>query len=128
MNLSMTNARDVEPSDRKYSDSSKSSRSFGFSLPFMRSKAQNDLLKNKKTISQIKLQIELCFQDVDGPAAERLRYKIRGTREVKDLWMLRSDVYQLISHQIGQTEAAKRINALLPCFEHWMPEKSLVKI
>jgi hypothetical protein len=49
-------------------------------------------------------------------------------REVKELWMLRSDVHQLISRQLSQQEAAKRINDLMPCFEGWIPSRSLVKI
>lgn len=97
-------------------------------MPFMRSKAQADAEKNKMSPSKVKLKIELSFQDIDSSEAERLRYKIRSTREVKDLWMLRSDIHQLISRHISQQEAAKRINALLPCFEHWLPARELIKI
>ena len=124
MTFDMIRSRGFERS----ANSRNASSSFGLSLPFLRSKTQTQSEKNKSSVSDVKLQVELCFQDIDSDKAERLRYKIRGTREVKDLWMLRIDVYQLISRDMGQTEAAKRINALLPCFEHWMPEKALVKI
>lgn len=124
----MLNSSGFGSSHKPAGDSRNSSRPFGLSLPFLRSKAQTEAANNKMSLSQIKLQVELCFQDVDGQDAERLRHKIRGMRDVKDLWMLRSDVHQLISRHLGQTEAAKRINALLPIFEHWIPEKSRVKI
>jgi hypothetical protein len=104
------------------------SKSFSLSLPFRRSQERREAKAQKMTISQIKLQLELSFQDTEGSDAERLRYKIRATREVRDLWMLRSDVHQLISRQINQQEAAQRINALLPCFAGWMPKHSLAPI
>ena len=119
----------IRSSDFERSGNSRSvSKSFSFSMPFSRSRALAEAEKNKMSLSDIKLKVELCFQDVNDENAERLRYKIRSTREVKDLWMLRSDIHQLISRQISQQEAAKRINALLPCFEHWIPAQALVKI
>lgn len=109
-------------------DSRSPSKPFSFSIPFLRSKSQAEVEPKKMSVSKVKLNAELCFQDIEGTDAERLRYKIRGAREVKDLWILRSDIHQLISHKISQQEAAKRINALLPCFEHWIPAQALVKI
>lgn len=103
------------------------SKSFGFSLPFGLSK-NSEAQKNKMSLSNIKLRMELCFQELETPEADHLRHKLRGTREVKDLWMLRSDVHQLISREISQIEAAERINALLPCFAHWLPANEVVKI
>ena len=98
------------------------------SLPFSRSKANAQEPKNKMSVSAVKLKVELCFQDIESQEATRLRYKIRSTREVKELWMQRSDIHQLISRHISQQEAATRINALLPCFEHWIPKHALIKI
>lgn len=94
----------------------------------MRSKDSAREPSKKLSLSQIKLQMELTFQDVNGSDAERLRYKLRSAREAKELWLLRSDVHQLISQQVNQKEAAERINALLPCFEGWLPKQSLAKI
>jgi hypothetical protein len=122
--LAMTKSLGFEPSG----NSRGSSKAFSISLSFRRSKSAADAPSQKASLSQIKLKLELSFQDVNSQDAERLRYKIRGSREVKELWMLRSDVHQLISRQISQQEAAVRINALLPLFSGWMPTKSLVKI
>ena len=101
---------------------------FSISLPFGLSKARNEEEIKKMPISQIKREIELSLQDLEGPDADSLRYKIRSAREVKDLWMLRTDVHQAISRHISQQEAAKRINALLSCFEYWIPAKTLTRI
>jgi hypothetical protein len=103
-------------------------KSFNISLPFSRSKAGAQAPKTKMTISDVKLKVELCFQDIDSQEATRLRYQVRSTREVQDLWLQRSNIHQLISRHISQQEAAARINALLPCFEHWIPEHALIKI
>lgn len=124
MILAMTRSSDFEASGH----SPASIKSFSLSLPFRRSQERREEQAKKMSLSQVKLQMELCFQDVEGTDADRLRYKIRAVREVKDLWMLRSDVHQLISRQINQQEAAQRINALLPCFAGWIPKHSLVAI
>jgi hypothetical protein len=122
--LAMSKALGFEPSGNSRSHS----KSFSLSMPFRRSKAGDAAATSKMSVSEVKLKVELCFQDVDGSEADRLRFRIRSTREVKDLWMLRSDIHQLISRHINQNEAASRINALLPCFEHWIAAKSLVRI
>jgi hypothetical protein len=119
----MTKSLGFEPSGNSRS----ASKSFSLSMPFMRSRSSEEA-KSKMTLSQVKLKVELCFQDVDGQEADRMRFKVRGAREVKDLWMLRSDIHQLISRRLSQQEAAERINALLPCFEGWIPKLSLAKI
>lgn len=104
------------------------SKSFSFSLPRRSSKSSPDTHKPKMSVSQVKLQLELSFQDMQSHEADHLRHRIRSAREVKDVWMLRSDVHQLISRQISQHVAAERINALLHCFEQWLPEKTLLRI
>ena len=124
MTLDMIDSRNFERSGT----SRGASNFFSLSLPFLRSKAQTEAAKPKTSLSTVKLKVELCFQDIDSDTAERLRYKIRGSREVKDLWMLRIDIHQMISRHISQDEAAKRINALLPYFEHWIAAKELTKI
>jgi hypothetical protein len=115
---------DIEPAGSGRSGS----KSFNISLSFRRSQAQDEDQAKKVSLSKIKLAAELSFQDIEGSSADQMRYKIRGAREVMDLWMLRSDIHQLIARKISQQEAAKRINDLLPCFKHWVPKNSLIKI
>ncbi len=106
----------------------RTAKPFSMSLPFRLSKARNEEEIKKMPISQIKRKIELSLQDLEGSDADTLRYKIRSSREVKDLWMLRTDIHQAISRHISQQVAAERINALLPCFEYWIPAKAMTKI
>lgn len=104
------------------------SRAFGISLPFSTSLRGEKAVPARMSLSDIKLKMELSLQDVQGATVERLRYKIRAVREVKELWLLRSDVHQLLSKEVNQAAAAQAINDMLPCFLGWLPERQLVKI
>jgi hypothetical protein len=77
---------------------------------------------------QIKQHMGQTLQDISGIDADRLRYSLRAARTAGDLWMLRSDIYQVISQQHSQTEAAQRINQLLHCFAQWLPARQLSPI
>jgi hypothetical protein len=82
----------------------------------------------KMTMLDIKLHMDKCLHDITNIDAERLRYSIRKALNVNDLWLLRSGLYQTISKQHSQGEAALRINALLPYFKRWIPERQLSRI
>jgi hypothetical protein len=82
----------------------------------------------KMPIEQIKLHMELALHDVAGIDIERLQYKIRSTRTVDGLWLLRTDMYQTISKLHSQAEAALRINQLLPCFGQWIATRQMSNI
>ncbi len=81
--------------------------------------------KGKLPIEQIKQRMELVLHDVRSVQVDRLQYKIRATLNVNELWMLRTDLYQAISMLHNQSEAARRINSLLPCFSQWIAAKQL---
>ncbi|MES2509045.1 MAG: hypothetical protein V4625_03905 [Pseudomonadota bacterium] len=57
----------------------------------------------------------------DGVVKIRINGRIAAAASVLDLWHLRSDIYQLVAREKGQTEASRRINSLLPLFEGWVP-------
>ena len=120
----------IKAIDFESSDDSRSppSRLFSLSMPFGRRKPEPEHAASKMALAQIKLQVELSFQDIEGIEAIRLRLKITASRDVQDLWLLRSDIYQLIARRLNQQVAAQRINALLPCFEQWLPARALTKI
>jgi hypothetical protein len=63
-----------------------------------------------------------------GEDVQRLGFKITAARKVSELWMLRSDAYQIIARQHSQSEAAKRINGVLTFFEGWIPASQLTHI
>jgi hypothetical protein len=79
-------------------------------------------------IVNIKQYMTQSMQDVTGIEAERLQYAIRAARNVNDLWLLRCSLYQSISKQYSQSEAALRINALLPYFKNWLPKHQLSRV
>ncbi len=81
-----------------------------------------------KDIQGIRTALLTCIADCDGIPAQRLRHKIERSQTVQDLWLLRNDAYQLISHHTSQTVAAERINALLKVFEGWVDGRQLVPI
>lgn len=84
--------------------------------------------RGKMPLPEIKLQMEDALHDLPGIESERLKYKIRTARSAHELWMIRSDMYQTISKLRSQTQAALRINQLLPCFKQWMPAQQLADI
>jgi hypothetical protein len=89
---------------------------------------QMPMHKGKLPIDQIKKRMELALHDAKGTSVGGMLYKIRSARNVSDLWMLRSDMYQVIAMEHSQSEAARRINSLLPCFSQWITTKQLIAI
>ncbi|MBL8387630.1 MAG: hypothetical protein JNK17_05420 [Hydrogenophaga sp.] len=81
-----------------------------------------------KEIQAIRAALQRCVADCDGVPVHRLRHKIEHSQTVQDLWMLRNDAYQLISHQHSQNVAAERINALMAVFKGWVDPRQLVHI
>lgn len=79
-------------------------------------------------IEQIRQALHLCLQDCPGISALRITYKIDLAKTPADLWLLRSDLHQCISHSHDQAEAARRINALLEAFQGWIPPAQLTRI
>jgi hypothetical protein len=82
----------------------------------------------KMPIVDIKQHMGKCLHDINGVESERLLYSIRNALSVSDLWLLRSGLYQTISKQHSQGEAALRINALLPYFKQWIPDRQLSSV
>jgi hypothetical protein len=81
-----------------------------------------------KELQAIRVALLGCIADVDSVPARRLSHKIMVAESVQELWLLRNDAYQLISQQTSQTEAAERINALMPTFQGWVEPRQLVRI
>ncbi len=109
-----------------------SSRSAGLSSTNAMDRAEAQVtrakLRGKMPLPEVKLQMEAAFNDMPGIDAERIKYKIRTARSANELWLIRSDMYQTISKLRSQTEAASRINQLLPCFKQWLPAQQLAVI
>ncbi|MGE0497707.1 MAG: hypothetical protein AB7I35_13385 [Ramlibacter sp.] len=82
----------------------------------------------KLTLQEVRQHLHQTVHDCSGSDAQRLRFKLQAATSVKEFWMLRSDLYECIARSHSQTEAARRINALLPCFDGWLPSRLLVRI
>ncbi len=69
-----------------------------------------------------------CIADCEGMQALKLRHRIEKTQTAQELWMLRNDAFQLVSHLHSQAEAASRINGLIEIFKGWVAPRHLTRI
>jgi hypothetical protein len=95
-----------------------------FAPKFSDSKAENKRLP----IEHIRHTFHKALHDCKNMGAQRLIYKINIAPTPSDLWLLRSDVHQCIAQTHSQSEAAERINALIPAFDSWLPASQLKQI
>ena len=95
-----------------------------FTPRFSNSKVEDKQLP----IEHIRHTFHKALHDCKNMGAQRLIYKINVARTPSDLWLLRSDVHQCIAQTHSQSEAAERINALIPAFEGWLPTSQLKQI
>ena len=79
-------------------------------------------------LEQIRHQLHQTLHDCRSVDAQRIIFRINTADTAADLWLLRSDLYQCISRTHDQTEAARRINALLLTFSGWLPAAQLTPI
>jgi hypothetical protein len=79
-------------------------------------------------MEEVRQRLMQTLKDCQVTDAQRLGIRVQATRNAKELWMLRSDLYDCIARHHSQTEAARRINGLLSCFEGWLPPGQLTRI
>ncbi|MCW5651517.1 MAG: hypothetical protein KIS62_17360 [Ramlibacter sp.] len=82
----------------------------------------------KLPLPEVRERLQQTLRDCASPDARRLHYRLQAAGSVKEFWMMRSDLYECIARDHSQAEAARRINALLPCFDGWLPSRLLVRI
>jgi hypothetical protein len=100
-------------------------RFFGYGVSSLRMPFMSD---NRVSVAQIKQQLRMLLRDCSDKSAQRVAYRISGALTADELWQIRSELHQCISRRHSQTEAALRINSLLPAFTGWMPARQLMKI
>ena len=88
---------------------------------------------SKTTVKRLSLEemqhiLRQTLSDCKNMNAQRLIYKINLALTPSDLWLLRSDLHQCIAQTHNQSEAAERINALIPAFDGWLPASQLNRI
>jgi hypothetical protein len=78
----------------------------------------------RMALTDLKLAFLDAAQDCPRNAAlDRLRIKASAAHDGMALWLLRTDLYAVISAAHGENTAAQRINRLLETFIGWVPEK-----
>lgn len=100
-------------------------RFFGHGMPQLRMPFMGD---HRVPVDQIKQQLRALLVDCNDKRAQRVSYRISGAVSADELWQIRSELHQCISQLHSQTEAARRINSLLPSFNGWVPARQLVQI
>jgi len=79
-------------------------------------------------VSQLRRQSVALLDDCEGPRCERLRLRLEMASTPAELWLARSEIFQLVASQHCQAQAAQRINGLLPLFEGWLPARLLTPV
>lgn len=79
-------------------------------------------------LDEVRRHLCAALQGCDGPVSERMRWRIVEALTAHDLWLLRGEIFQLVADEFHQEEAARRINALLPAFSGWLPDRMLTRV
>ncbi len=96
--------------------------------PHKNTKQEGVAATAKISLNTIKRRMSLMLDDCTDLDAERVQYRIQNASNATDLWMARSDAYQIIARKHGQAEASIRINDLISSFQELLPAKQLVRI
>jgi hypothetical protein len=82
----------------------------------------------KMPLTEVRQRLRAVLVDCTAMDAQRIQFKVQAAMTAHELWMLRSDLYECVARHHSQSEAARRINDLLPCFDGWLPSRQLVRI
>ena len=82
----------------------------------------------QQSMTQLRHQSLALLDDCEGPCCERLRLRLQSARTADELWLARSEIFQQVASQHCQSQAAQRINGLLPLFEGWLPARLLTLV
>lgn len=85
-------------------------------------------VRDRLPLSTLKQSLETLLRDCETTRAQRVVYQIQSARTPTDLWDLRCEMHQCISHVHSQTEASRRINSLVPVFTGWIAPNKLTEI
>ena len=100
-------------------------RIFGIKRPRFSGFCKTD---NRLPLEKLRETLLTLVHDCTDLRAQRVVYQIRHAPTPAGLWLLRSELHQCIATLQSQTEAAERINSLIPLFEGWVPADQLTRI
>jgi hypothetical protein len=76
----------------------------------------------------VRLEFATCLDDIHTRHADDLLQRIRRARSLRDLWHLRTDVFNVVSHHAGQHEARTRLARLNRHFPSRAPRSSFAPL
>lgn len=82
----------------------------------------------RQQLETLRFQVQDALYRCEGAMCERMRWRIEEACTAQQLWLLRGEIFQLVARQFCQEEAVRRINALLPAFSGWLPERMLTRV
>jgi hypothetical protein len=72
-------------------------------------------------IEAVRKQLLAVLDDCTGFECDRLRWRVHTAEHAQELWLLRDAVFQVVSSQHCQAQAAERINGLGTAFGEVLP-------
>jgi hypothetical protein len=79
-------------------------------------------------VEAVRRQVLSALDDCEGLECDRLRWRLNTAESAQDLWLLRGAIFQLVASQHCQTQAADRINQLLPAFQRVLPSSLVSRV
>ena len=79
-------------------------------------------------VEALRAELLSALDDCEGFECDRLRWRVHTAECAQELWLLRDALFQVISRQHCQEQAADRINGLVPAFQHLLPERLLTRV
>jgi hypothetical protein len=71
--------------------------------------APQELAPPPNRLGEVKREFGASLADVDGLGADQLRWRVQNARSLRDLWHLRSEVYNAVALAHSQGEAEARL-------------------
>lgn len=81
-----------------------------------------------RSVEELRLRSLEALADCNRPNDDRIRGQVTRAATPQQLWLMRCDIYQAIARQHCEAEAVRRMNALLPAFEGWLPPGALKRL
>jgi hypothetical protein len=79
-------------------------------------------------VEAVRQQSLAVLEDCAGVECDRLRWRLHTAECAQDLWLLRGPIFQVVASQHCQSQAADRINGLLPAFQEILPPAQVSRV
>ncbi|HEX2544190.1 MAG TPA: hypothetical protein VHL79_04895 [Ramlibacter sp.] len=79
-------------------------------------------------VEAVRRELLSALDDCEGFECDRLRWRVHTAECAQELWLLRDALFQVISRQHCQAQAAQRVNGLVPSFQQLLPERLLTRV